>query len=737
MKRVSNCLCFVLILCMLGSMLPFALADSVAVEAAGEAVATDDAAPAEESAEETAVPEDAAMSEEAAEEAAMTKDTTAAEEAAETPAEITPKGPAAWTVMIYLCGTDLESEHGMATENLKMIADTVPDEAVNVLIQTGGSKSWRAEEAVGVDIAETRLQRWSWDKNGFTLLDEEELASMAKHTTLSDFIQWGAEYYPAEKYMLNLWDHGGGSARGLIVDELHDDAIMSLDGLSRALKNGGVHFNLVMTDTCLMASLETAQAIAPYADYLVASEEVLPSLGSNYKEWLQCLYDEPECGPIRVGRSICDATQILYAESDDAVSAKGLTFSLIDLGKIDTVADAFNAYMQEVVSMIPDPLAFGHYLKTVSDTDRYQYTEMWDLYDLARRGMKGGISKEIGNRLENAVDDAVPYSVRQAYHPYSHGLSVYLRYSDDGRGMLDRLARCCKNPWQLAFLDAVNLKWDAPEWVTDIVGEIPQMKNELYTIKFDAEVSEDRSQTTMNIYSGIDSGGYIRYELQRYNEQDQSWYTLGESEDVRLLEKTDEKESYSAVLTGKWPAIGDEFLSISSKDVLGKKVLLQAPINIFNDPSYKLRILAEYPQSLMYTDEPEETAEDTAPAEENETGTEYKVNYEVEGVWDGFDSSTGLVNRNTFSLSELLGKNFEICRPVYSDYLKDVGDMKFSQPIPVTLDLAVEDTVLAAGQYRLRYSITDMLDRIYHTDFFYLTWDGEKAVFDVPSAEEK
>ena len=84
MKRVSNCLCFLLILCMLGSILPFALADSVAVEAAGEAVATDDAAPAEESAEETAVAED----------------TTAAEEAAEAPSEITPKGPAAWTVMI-------------------------------------------------------------------------------------------------------------------------------------------------------------------------------------------------------------------------------------------------------------------------------------------------------------------------------------------------------------------------------------------------------------------------------------------------------------------------------------------------------------------------------------------------------------------------------------------------------------------------------------------------------------
>ena len=329
--------------------------------------------------------------------------------------------------------------------------------------------------------------------------------------------------------------------------------------------------------------------------------------------------------------------------------------------------------------MISDPAAFGEYLSAVSSTDRFMLTDMWDLYDLARS---------------------------------------------------------CTNPWQLAFLDAVNLKWDAPEWVTDVVGEIPQMKNELYTIKFDAEVSEDRSLTTLNIYSGIDSGGYIRYELQRYNEQDQNWYTLGESEDVRVLEMTDEKESYSAVLTGKWPAIDGEFLSISSKDVLGNKVLLQAPIAIFGGQFYKLRILAEYPENLLYTAEPEETAEDAAPAEENETETGYEVNYELEGVWDGYDSSTGLVNRNTFSLTDLLGTDFEICRPVYSDYLEDVGDMKYSKSIPVTLDLAVEDTVLAAGQYRLRYSIMDMLDRTYHTDFFYLTWDGEKAVFDDPFAEE-
>ena len=718
MRKLSKWLSLVLILCMLGSMMPFALADGAETEPAEEAAAAE-AAPAE----------DAAPAEEAAE---------AAEEAEEASAALTPKEPAAWTVMIYLCGTDLESEGGMATTNLKMIANTVPNEKVNVLIQTGGAESWQAKDEVGMDIAPDRLQRWTWDENGFTLVEELELASMAKHTTLSDFIQWGAKYYPAEKYMLNLWDHGGGSASGLIADELHDYAIMSLEGLNRALKNGGVHFNLLMTDTCLMASLETAQAVAPYADYLAASEETLPGLGSNYEEWLQCLYDEPECGPARLGRTICDATQILYAEGDNDLYSKSLTFSLIDLSKIDAVADAFNAFMKEVVGLIPDPEAFGVYLNAVSTTDRFMSTEMWDLYDLARRAMKGGISKENGIAVENAVDDAVLYSIRQAYHPYCHGLSVYMQYSDDGRGKLDRLARCCSNPWQLAFLDAVNLKWDAPEWVTDVVGEIPQLKNELYTVKYDAGVSEDLSQTSLNIYSGISSGGYLRYELQRFNEQDKDWYALGESEDVKLLDMTDEQVSFTANFTGKWPAIDGEFLSIQSQDVMGSKVLLQAPIRLFGFKIFNLRILAEYPEDLNDA-APDTAAADAADAEEAAGAQD--VNYDLEGIWDEYNSSTGLVDRNTFSPLELIGMDFDVCRPVYSDYLADkgyknaIGDMKYSDPIPFTMDLSVEDTVLPAGQYRLRYAIKDMLDRTYYTQFFDLTWDGQNAVFADPTAE--
>jgi hypothetical protein len=238
MNRVSKWFCFALALCLLSGMMLFASAESAEQPA--------EAAPAEE--------------------AATTAEAAPVQEGAREKAQ--------WTVMLYLCGTDLESLGGMATTNLSMVSRTVPDSQVNFVFQTGGTKEWKAkdEEGLKLDVSSEKLQRWSYGAEGFKLEKELENASMAKYSTLSDFIRWGAENFPAEKNILIMWDHGGGSASGLIVDELHDNAIMSLEGLERALKAGGVHFDIFMTDTCLMANLETAQAIKPYADYLLASE---------------------------------------------------------------------------------------------------------------------------------------------------------------------------------------------------------------------------------------------------------------------------------------------------------------------------------------------------------------------------------------------------------------------------------------------------------------------------------
>ena len=58
----------------------------------------------------------------------------------------TSPGPAklndgSWTVLVYLCGSNLESEDGYATQNLEEIVSADLSNKVNLLIETGGSNT--------------------------------------------------------------------------------------------------------------------------------------------------------------------------------------------------------------------------------------------------------------------------------------------------------------------------------------------------------------------------------------------------------------------------------------------------------------------------------------------------------------------------------------------------------------------------------------------------------------------
>ena len=65
------------------------------------------------------------------------------------------------------------------------------------------------------------------------------LKSMGDPEQLSDFIRWTAKNYPAKKYALVLWDHGGGAKTGLFIDELFSGDVLYLYELKQALADGG------------------------------------------------------------------------------------------------------------------------------------------------------------------------------------------------------------------------------------------------------------------------------------------------------------------------------------------------------------------------------------------------------------------------------------------------------------------------------------------------------------------
>src|SRR5690606_5837113 len=100
---------------------------------------------------------------------------------------------------------------------------------------------------------------------------------------LADFIRNGILAYPAEHYALVLSDHGAswpgvgadGSSNNdtLTVPELEKALATALDGLAIGT------LDMVGFDACLMATYEVASALAPYADRLVASQELEPGHG--------------------------------------------------------------------------------------------------------------------------------------------------------------------------------------------------------------------------------------------------------------------------------------------------------------------------------------------------------------------------------------------------------------------------------------------------------------------------
>ena len=733
-------------------------ASEAAKEAAAEAANESVAEAANESAAEAANESAAESVNESVDEEA---NESAAEAVHETADEIpdqdtNPDQECEWNVLLYLCGSDLESGEGIATKNLNGIASALPQEGVNFLIETGGAKEWNPNGELGFEIANDRLQRWTYGEDGFVLVDEVEEAAMSDGRTLTDFIRWAEENYSAKKNMLILWDHGGGSCSGLIYDENYDFTCIPLYELEDALRESETHFDLVLTDTCLMASLEMCQALAPYADYLAASEEILAGDGTDYKNWVQYLYDRPDCSPVQLGKRICDSSQQYYAGKEDPRESRSFTMSLIDLSKTDAVAEAFNRFMHEAAKLVEDPEAFfeyayqTHYAESYAEDPREENT-MFDLFDLSRRAETAGIPKKVTHALQDAIEDAVLYNLRSDNHMHSHGLSVYYPMNNKGYD-LDHFARTCKNPEHLAFLDSISIDWAAPAWVYEATDRHPELDRSSYLCVPEAEYTEDGSEAYMTLKSGEDAAVFLSYALYYTDKDSNVTYSLGES--GNLIPELDEetgKYRFRLGFDGTWPTMDGKPLCMSVVEETESYILYNVPI-CFQDDTYQMRVMVNYEKYGIDSTWGDETEEDTdngteseaesvqdekpvladEPAVEEETALDEEDDhyYELLGVWDGFDAHTGLPGRNVLPLSEMEGMTVGLYDVIYSNVLDKEADQIVNAETTLTKDSAIEEEKLPAGTYLVRFVARDVFNNTHYTDFVPVSWDGETVSFD-------
>ena len=142
-------------------------------------------------------------------------------------------------------------------------------------------------------MASDRLQRYLFDTDGLYLLEDVAGTNdMSNPEALCDFINFATENFPADRYQLVFWNHGGGTIGGFGVDEVSGNT-QTLYQIDQALTQAGVKFDYIGFDACLMATIETAFMLEKHADYLIASEESEPGYGWYYTDFITALSENP------------------------------------------------------------------------------------------------------------------------------------------------------------------------------------------------------------------------------------------------------------------------------------------------------------------------------------------------------------------------------------------------------------------------------------------------------------
>ncbi len=358
-----------------------------------------------------------------------------------------------WTVMVYLDGDDNSLENNALidfNEMEKGLSDAISAgnsniiSKINIIVMidrfNGGSTT--LTEAGGSDWSDTRLYRIKPDNN-MSYFNSERLddgaSAYSNHTakygeknmgdpsTLSTFINFSKENFPANHYALILWNHGGAAqkksvtqqeqliSKSICWDSDNNDDTLYLDELQQALEDNFDSTNkldIIGFDACLMATIEVAYEFRDLANYMVASMNYIQSDGWSYDRIFGDIDNLSITGASNFSTHIAQ-TYKAFIDSTSYNKDYGETISTTDLSEISNLAEKIDTLgvsiadenrQSEIESIREATYNYydiAPYSDSTSDSVLYPY---YDLYDLCNRINNTGSFSTI---LQNAANDVM------------------------------------------------------------------------------------------------------------------------------------------------------------------------------------------------------------------------------------------------------------------------------------------------------------------------------------------
>lgn len=340
-----------------------------------------------------------------------------------------PSGVAKWTIMVYLDADNNLEGYGIQDFNEMEAVGSTRD--VNIVVQI--------DRISGYDYSNgnwTGARRYYITQDSDNSIINSQLVedlgevNMGDRNTLVDFVRWAHENYPAEHYMLVLWDHGSGwhksmsatspIVKGVAWDDTNGNDYLSFSSgeigaaLSQIKSMLGKNIDVLGVDVCLTGMWEVDDIVSNYADYMVHSEQTEGAQGWYYTGWLSNLVNNPNASGAQVASWVVDA-------------AVGLsTISAIDLSKIDAVTNSVDEFAQALIEARPN-------YSSIIDNARYntlsfEISDHVDLYHFAYNIYNSSISSDVkakARAVMDAINEAVINNKTASGYGNAHGIAIY------------------------------------------------------------------------------------------------------------------------------------------------------------------------------------------------------------------------------------------------------------------------------------------------------------------------
>lgn len=214
---------------------------------------------------------------------------------------------AAYTVMFYGAGGGNLDE--FLNLNLQQALDASP--YIGDKVQFTAQFNWSKQYQTNPEMSGTQRLYLEPHTSAFTtaaVYSGADMKRLYEPAVLADYITWTAENFPADKYMLVLWNHGSGwlplahhdgpQGRAIIFDDNFTDSsgntlAQSITQLVQGIRDAAVDtIDLLYYDACNMNMLENLGELQASGKitYTLGAGHLTPGIGGDYTALIELLH---------------------------------------------------------------------------------------------------------------------------------------------------------------------------------------------------------------------------------------------------------------------------------------------------------------------------------------------------------------------------------------------------------------------------------------------------------------